>query len=408
MAKRRVARGREEIREPWREPMALSDSNRQLRAQASERRAAEEMFRGLFESAPDAMVISREDGRIFLVNAQTEQLFGYARDELIGQPVEILIPERFRAGHVGHRAHYAVDPRTRPMGAGGLALFGRRRDGSEFPAAISLSPVRTREGVLVFTDIRDISAQQQTERRIRELNESLARRNAELEALNRELEAFSYSVSHDLRAPLRSIDGFSQALIEDYGDRLDAPAREFLQRVRAAAQRMAVLIDDLLKLARVTRTGLKLEEVDLSALAREVAAELREHDPDRPVELAIAPDLRATADPRLVRLVLENLLGNAWKFTRGRAPARIEFSAVTRDDSTAYCVRDNGAGFDMGYAGKLFGAFQRLHNASDYPGTGIGLATVQRIVHKHGGEVWAEGAVGQGASFCFTLRGGRS
>ncbi|HWP34685.1 MAG TPA: ATP-binding protein, partial [Thermodesulfobacteriota bacterium] len=238
-----------------------------------------------------------------------------------------------------------------------------------------------------------------------ELERRVAARTAQLELANRELEAFSYSVSHDLRAPLRSIDGFSQALLEDYEERLDADGREHLRRVRAASQRMAQLIDDLLGLARVARSELRREAVDLSALARDIVAELRGREPERPVVVEIADGLVTRGDPRLLRLALENLLGNAWKFTRGRTPARIAVGVEQGEGEPAYFVRDNGAGFDMAYAGKLFGPFQRLHAAAEFEGNGIGLATVQRIVHRHGGRVWATGAVGQGATFYFTLRG---
>jgi signal transduction histidine kinase len=235
------------------------------------------------------------------------------------------------------------------------------------------------------------------------LERRVTERTAQLESTNKELEAFSYSVSHDLRAPLRTIDGFSQMLQEDYKGRLDDAGRDSLQRVRAAAQRMANLIDDLLKLSRVTRAELSLEEVDISMLAQEVAEGLQKQSPGRTATFDIAPGLKARADSRLLHVVLENLLGNAWKFTAGRDTAHIRFGTTRRDDGPTYFVRDNGAGFDMAYASKLFGAFQRLHDAREFPGTGIGLATVQRVIHKHGGHVWAEGETGKGATFYFTL-----
>jgi light-regulated signal transduction histidine kinase (bacteriophytochrome) len=226
---------------------------------------------------------------------------------------------------------------------------------------------------------------------------------AGLEAANKELEAFAYSVSHDLRAPLRSMDGFSQALLDDYSDKLDEQGRDYLKRVRAGAQRMGTLIEDLLKLSRIARHEMQREQVDLSALAGKIAAELKESEPSRDVVLSIQDGLVADGDERLLRVVLENLLGNAWKFTGKRAKAVIELGATEHEGQTAYFVRDNGAGFDMAYADKLFGAFQRLHSTSEFTGTGIGLATVQRIVHRHGGRVWAEGKVGEGATFFFTL-----
>lgn len=226
---------------------------------------------------------------------------------------------------------------------------------------------------------------------------------AGLVTANRELEAFSYSVSHDLRAPLRSIDGFSLALLEDYEGQLDAQGQDYLRRVRAASQRMAQLIDAMLDLSRVSRQELRRDRVDLSALAMEVAAELQATQPGRAVEWVVVPGMWAQGDGKLVRVVLENLLGNAWKFTRDTPSPQIEVGEELREGQSVYYVRDNGAGFDMAYADKLFGAFQRLHRAEEYEGTGIGLATVQRIVHRHGGWVWAEGAPGSGASFIFTL-----
>ena len=243
---------------------------------------------------------------------------------------------------------------------------------------------------------------------VRKLNADLERRvlerTAQLKASNDELEAFSYSVSHDLRAPLRSMDGFSQALLEDYTDALDANGRDFLQRIRNATQRMGQLIDDLLALSRVTRSGMQDERVDLSAQAREIAEALRAGDPQRAVTFRIEPGLAVAGDARLLRLALENLMGNAWKFTAKHAQACIEFgSAGTVDGERALYVRDDGAGFDGAYADKLFAPFQRLHGMNEFAGTGIGLATVQRIVRRHGGRVWAEGAVERGATIYFTL-----
>ncbi len=242
------------------------------------------------------------------------------------------------------------------------------------------------------------------EEQIIKLNTDLHQRAAQLEEANKELASFSYSVSHDLRSPLRGIDGFSQALEEDYGDKLDEAGRGYLARVRAATHRMGDLIDDLLKLSRITRAELRHEPVDLSALARTVAGALQLREPQRQVQWEIAGGLSAEGDPQLLRVALENLLGNAWKFTGKQPDARIEFGRWQSDGQTAFYVRDNGAGFDMTHANRLFGAFQRLHTVAEFEGTGIGLATVQRIVLRHGGRLWAEGAVDKGAVFYFTLR----
>jgi len=238
---------------------------------------------------------------------------------------------------------------------------------------------------------------------LQERNDALRRNAAELLAANTELDAFAYSVSHDLRAPLRSIDGFSQILLEDYSGTLDAAGRESLQRVRAASQRMGTLIDDLLKLARVTRVEIRTEDVDLSGMAREIAAELQRATPERLVEFAIAPGLRARGDARLLRVALDNLLRNSWKYTAKQAQPRIEFASIAANGERAFMVRDNGAGFDMQYADKLFGVFQRLHSPAEFEGTGVGLATVRRIITRHGGRIWAEGVVDRGATFYFTL-----
>jgi signal transduction histidine kinase len=227
--------------------------------------------------------------------------------------------------------------------------------------------------------------------------------NAELSAANKELEAFSYSVSHDLRSPLRSIDGFSHALLEDCADKLDDAGKNYLNRIRAATQRMGMLIDDLLNLSRLSRAEMRKQDLDISALAYSIADELQRVQPERQIELRIEDGLKATADPGLLRVVLENLLNNAWKFTSKHASARIEFGMTSTDGTSAFFVRDDGAGFDPAYADRLFGAFQRLHAMSEFAGTGVGLATVQRIIHRHGGRIWAESALDRGTTFYFTL-----
>ncbi len=271
-------------------------------------------------------------------------------------------------------------------------------EGEPVWVSLSVSLVRDREGnLLYFVDqIQDITERKAAER-------EAALRAEELKRANAELEQFSYSVSHDLRAPLRAIDGFSRVLIEDFADDLGEEGREYLMRVRANSQRMGALIDDLLELSRITRSPLRRERVNLSALARSILAELQRSDPARRMEASVEDGLVANGDPGLLAVALENLLGNAWEFTAREPAARIEFGAVDENGTRAYYVRDNGAGFDGAYADKLFAPFQRLHGDHEFEGTGIGLATVQRVIHHHGGQARAEGEPGEGTTFYFTL-----
>jgi light-regulated signal transduction histidine kinase (bacteriophytochrome) len=279
------------------------------------------------------------------------------------------------------------------------------------PAAVRLSTLISASVALTIALLaivyrqlqREIRRRREGERALSVLTSQLRQRSEAAEAANRELEAFSYSVSHDLRAPLRSVDGFSLALLEDYGAQLDEQAHSYLVRIRNATTRMASLIDDLLQLSRVNRGEMEREDVDVSAMAERIVADRRRQDPIRSVAVTIRPKMTASADPRLLRVVLENLLENAWKFTARREQAEIDVGCRRLTNETAFYVRDNGAGFDPAYADKLFGAFQRLHAVTDFPGTGIGLATVQRIIHRHGGRVWAEGSVNAGACFSFTI-----
>jgi PAS domain S-box-containing protein len=336
------------------------------------------------------MVCIAADGRVVLVNTQAERLFGYKREELIGQLVEILVPDAARAVHPAHRAGYATDPRHRPMGAG-MPLAGRRRDASTFPAEIALSAIDTGAGILLTAAIRDVTAQLRVK---------------ELERSSQSLEDFIYSVSHDLRAPLRALGGYSGVLLEEYGDVLGEEGRGYAERIVSVSEQMGKLIDYLLQVSRVSRAELHLQTMDLGGEAARIVEELQRGEPQRHACFTIAQPVQALADPRLIRTVLQNLLDNAWKFTSGRDDASIEFgTAPSGDAAVSYYVRDNGAGFDSAYAAKLFQPFQRLHAVRDFPGSGpgTGLAAVRQIVELHGGHVWAEGAVGAGATFYFTL-----
>jgi PAS domain S-box-containing protein len=347
-------------------------------------------FAAFLDAAPDAMLCVDSGGRITMVNAQAESLFGYQPEELAGQLVEVLVPDVSRAVHAQHRATYTADPKDRPMGSR-IQLSGRRRDGSTFPADISLANIDTDRGILVTAAVRDMTSRQQA--------------LEELEQANRNLESFAYSVSHDLRAPLRALSGFSAALLEECADGLGEAGRGYAERIQAASKQMATLIDDLLLLARVARAEINLQDVDLGAEVADIAGELQRGRPDRHVRFTIQQPVWVLADRDLVRTVLQNLLDNAWKFTSGRDDALIDFAAAPAADGRVCChVRDNGAGFDSAYAAKLFQPFERLHSAREFPGTGIGLASVRQIVERHGGRTWAEGTAGAGATFYFTLR----
>jgi PAS domain S-box-containing protein len=377
------------------------------------RRAAERdrprlaLLAAIVDSSDDAIVSTGVDGLITSWNPAAEHIYGYSAHEAIGRQSAQVIPEEDLCGEdtAMLSAFVASHGSSGSNGSNGSLhhdILQRRKDGTTFPASVMLSAIRDDDGTQIGTSSvgRDISQQLRAAAELRS-------RLDDLERANQNLETFTYSVSHDLRAPLRSLSGFSAALVEDCGDGLGVDGRDYAARIQGASGRMAALIDDLLHLSRLWRTEIQdVQPVDLSAEVARIAEDLSQSTPDRRVRFVIQDGVWAPADLVLIRSVLENLVGNAWKFTSGRDEALIEFGTTSTGEApVCYFVRDNGAGFDSAYADKLFAPFERLHSAGEFPGTGVGLASVQQIVERHGGRAWAEGAVGEGATFYFTLNG---
>jgi PAS domain S-box-containing protein len=355
-----------------------------------------QQFEAIVNSSEDAIVGKTVDGVVTSWNPAAERMYGYPAADIIGKPMTVLCPPD-RVGEIkeiltkigrGERvSHYET--------------VRQRKDGTTFPVAVTVSPIRDMSGRLVGASSISRDVSQQVEVRSASM---LSRRAEDLERANRSLEMFTYSVSHDLRAPLRALSGFSAALLEEYREVLGEDGRGYAERIRAASDQMAKLIDDMLQISRISRAELDLHQIDLGAEVAGIAQQLQNDEPGRRAHFTIQRPVQARADPALIRTVLQNLLDNAWKFTSGRENASIEFGATSTAEAPVCCyVRDNGAGFDPAYMDKLFTPFQRLHTTREFPGTGVGLASVRQIVERHGGRTWAEAAVGEGATFYFTL-----
>jgi PAS domain S-box-containing protein len=355
------------------------------------------LFRALLDSAPDAMVIADYEGNIQLANRQVERLFGYREQELVGQSVEVLVPERFRHGHVAKRDSYLLHPTPRPMGEGRL-LFARRKDGTEFPAEISLGPLQTEQGLLISSAIRDITERKQTEQALAEKVRELARSNADLEQ-------FAYIASHDLQEPLRAVAGCVHLLKQGYGEKLDARADEFIRHTVEGVTRMQALIEDLLTYSRAGGIWGAMETVDMGEILQTALTNLSPLIQEAHAQVQVGELPKVTGNRTQLLQLVQNLLSNAVKFHSEARPI-IEVQAQRDGSDWAFSVQDNGIGIEAQYFERIFRLFQRLHTRRAYPGTGLGLAICKKIIENHGGRIWVESTPGHGATFFFTLSDG--
>ncbi len=371
-------------------------------------RESEKKYRDLYENMMDGFAIADMDGKIVQFNKAFESLLGYSDEELYNLNFADITPDKW---HVFEK--WIIKEQVLKRGYSDVyEKEYRKKNGTILPIEIRTTLISDgkNKSIGMWAIVRDITERKKTEAEIQRLNENLEieveRRTSELALANKELESFSYSVSHDLRAPLRAMDGFSLAILEDYGTKLEPQGRDYLLRIREASQKMASLIDALLTISKVTQANLHLTDVNLSAMAENIFHDFLLSNEKREIEMIIQPDMAVVADPVLLRSALENLIGNALKFTSKHPRSRIEIGVIHKDGEDIYFVKDDGAGFDMKFASKLFSAFQRMHSSVEFEGTGIGLTTVYRIISKHGGRIWAEGKPEEGAIFYFTLSKG--
>jgi PAS domain S-box-containing protein len=395
------AKGRviyDNVRQPFRFVGTLMDITERKHA-VDALRESEERYRSILENLQDGYIRANKEGIVIMASPSVAHMYGVDSNlEMVGLPAFSLYKkkeDRDRLLQELKKRHKVTDYESEAL----------RKDGASFPVSLNAQFYYDSQGRIQGTEafVRDITERKRAEENIVRLNENLNRQNRELAALNKELETFSFAVSHDLRAPLRHIDGFIRMLAEDYTEKLDETAKDYIRRVVAGAERMKNLIDALLTLSRFSHGGLNRSKVHLSTLGKSAAAELKKNQPERRVEFIFADDMAAMGDEILLQAVIDNLIGNAWKFTEKCSVARIEFGVMKLNEKNVYFVKDNGTGFDMELSEKMFMPFQRMHTESEFPGLGIGLSVVQRIVNRHGGRVWAEGEVGNGATFYFTL-----